>query len=227
MSGPAWRMGEGKFQLAVAGFWTVQLDAECVDRLATLALGPATVVRPEPQHPLLITGGGLKVGLQEGQRQARRLLRLGAGDLLVPIAGREPSGLRWEPEQLAGVYLRPQWLTQAASVPALARVLFQAAVAAIEEQYWVRALAARAEPLARLSLLLLRIAADSQETGEHGKLIRGAPDVREMGVLAGVSRENALIDLEWLVHAGVLVRHEGRLFLRDEAALRSLAQPGT
>lgn len=223
MHGPTWRLGEGRLQIALSGYWTVQLTPAETVELSALALGPADDPAVS-SRAVLVTAGSLRVVEAERQRQARCLLTLEVGALISPIRWRATGGVGFEPDGFTGLYLQDDWMHRAAQSPALAPALLAAAAAAVDEQYWLRTLAAHEQPLARLCALLLRIANDMGKPGEHGTLLRGAPDPREMGVLAGVSRENAAIDLEWLVSAGILLRHGGQLYVRDISTLQRLAQ---
>ncbi|MDQ3855798.1 MAG: helix-turn-helix domain-containing protein, partial [Chloroflexota bacterium] len=111
------------------------------------------------------------------------------------------------------------WLT---GTPEGARHLTAALCEALDAQHWTLRLAAQAEPLARLASLLLRIAESRGVEQTEGLLLDGVPDARELAALAGISRENALIGLEWLIHAGTLRRANGRIWVVDLEALKAV-----
>ena len=50
--------------------------------------------------------------------------------------------------------------------------------------------------------------------------------MRELAVLAGIWRESAVIDLEWLIHTAVLRREGGRLWVPEVEKLRAAGKGG-
>lgn len=229
MSGEAgWRSGAAAYALALAGYWSVRLgitDPNAAARDRATTYGRGDLVRVEA--PLLVLDGALNVVEERTGHAPRRVGRIVRGWALVPI-GNYPTrpGVRLESagELTAGGCSRSELLRLAAQDGERAQALFAGLLAALEQQHWALRMSAQATPMARLAALLVRIAEDRGVQVERGLFLAGAPDLREMSVLAGVSRESAVINLEWLVHLDLLQRERGRLWVQDLDALRQLTQ---
>lgn len=222
---PEWRMGAARYALAIAGYWTVQLDIldpplEPAGRLLTYHGGEPV---PVPES-VLVLAGGINVYEERVGGPPAKLGRIEPGWALLSIGEYETRpGVRFEAAMPSSVWVcSHRELLKLATTDALrTEALITHLTIALEEQHWALRMSAQRTPMERLVALLLRIAEDSGAVAEEGILLRGAPDVREMSVLAGVSRESAVINLEWLVHLGALRREQGRLWVSDLDELRT------
>lgn len=224
---PAWRLGALGYALALAGYWPVRLPLNALDGLEggerrAYAAGDGVAV----ERPLVVLAGAIGVFDEPVGTRPRRLGKLEAGRALIPIGGHATRpGVRLEAAGGLGTLSLPEaaLYERARSDPELMGVLVEGLRAAAEAQHWALRLSGRGEPTARLAALLLEIVEDAGVPREGEVLLGGAPDVREMAVLAGVSRESAVIALAWLAHTGVLRREGGRLRVVDLPALRRTA----
>lgn len=227
---PAWRLGALGYALALAGYWPVRLPLNALDSLEggdrrTYAAGDLVTVA----RPLVVLAGAIGVRDEPVGTRPRRLGRLDTGRALIPVGGHATRpGVRLEAaEGLDTLALPEAALYERARADAeLMDALVEGLRAAVAAQHWALRLAGRGEPAARLAALLLEIAEDVGVCRNGEVLLEGAPDVREMAVLAGISRESAVIALAWLVHTGVLSREAGRLRVVDLSALRHTAGEG-
>lgn len=225
-TGPSWRSGALTQLLTVAGYWTaiLPLSRDQLEGAEARALHSGACVMP--RQPLLLLRGSLHVYEEPVGRKPKRVGVLPTGAVLVPIGAHATRpGVRFEPaEETLGLDLAPSDLLDLMlRSEATARALVEALKAAVEHQHWALRLGSQSGQMERLATLLLAVAEERGVLQEEGVYLQGAPDVREMGVLAGVSRESALINLEWLIHTGVISRREGRLWVRDLDGLRSAA----
>lgn len=223
---PAWRGGLLGQALALAGLWTFRLPGEWRPPEGLGApLEPAAYPTALPHDlPILVLEGGLRVVEEATGRSPIALGTLRAPCALVPVGGDTGGIVRVASAgALRAVRLRPTELDALAlAEPALGRAYLIGMREALEAQAWAMHLAARAAPLARLAALLTRIAEDRSVPEPEGLRLDGAPAPRELAVLAGVSRESAVINLAWLVREGVLGREDGRVWVRDVSRLRGI-----
>ncbi len=224
--GPPWRSGALVQLLAVAGYWTTNLplSPDHLGDAQARALHPGQQVAL--RQPLVLLRGSLHVYEEPVGRKPKRVGVLPTGAVLVPIGKYSTRpGIRFEAtEGTLGLDLvLSDLLDLMLPGDATARALVEALAAAVEQQHWALRLSSQSGQMERLATLLLAVAEDRGVLQEEGVYLQGAPDVRELGVLAGVSRESALINLEWLVHTGVISRREGRLWVRDLDRLRGAA----
>ena len=226
----AWRMGALRYALTVAGFWVMRVPAAALPELVDgqrrlFAEGEVVSVH----EPTILQHGKLHVIENAVGRRPPRLGTLGEGTLLMPIHRQvsDRAVLFTASGACEGLTVSYGRLVEAARHDwTYARVLLQGLTAAVESQHWALELGAQAQPLPRLATLLLRIVAECGVGDGDEVLLPGAPDAREMGVLADVSRESVVINLAWLESQGVIRRNEGRLWVSDLKALRDLvAEP--
>ncbi|MDQ3654946.1 MAG: helix-turn-helix domain-containing protein [Chloroflexota bacterium] len=226
---PVWRMGAMRYALTLAGYWVLRLPnpgllAHLDGERRLFAPGEAVSVR----EPTFVTQGKLHV-IEEvlGQRPPR-LGILDRGMAIVPIV-QSPTvhAVRLiaaeDTEGLSVPY--PQVLATSEGSPKFRSALIEGLTGAVEAQHWALRLGAHAAPMSRLAALLLEIAASRGVVEGNDLLVQGVPDAREMGVLAGVSRESVVINLAWLENQGVLRREGGRLLVADMPALHREAGP--
>ncbi len=216
-------MGALRYALTVAGYWTMHVPETALPRLVAGQHRLFTDGEVVPVHePTIVQQGKLHVMENAVGRRPPRLGALGEGTLLMPI--RRQVIDRPVLFTAAGAF-EGHTVSYAQLVEAgrhdwpYARALLEGLTAAVEAQHWALELSAQAEPLSRLAALLLRIIAERGVSEGDETLLPGAPDAREMGVLAGVSRESVVINLAWLEYQGVIRRSEGRFWVSDLEAL--------
>lgn len=223
---PGWRVGILKQALALAGYWVMPLRSLAVPAREDQYQVFRETETVKVSAPLLLLSGALNVYDEPVGRRPKRLGTLDAGVALVPIGTHETRpGLRIEAAEEAVALKIPfsELIDFALAEETSARALISGLAGALEQQHWMLRLAALSGQMERLATLLLAIAEDRGVLQEEGIYLDGAPDVRELGVLAGVSRESAQINLEWLVHVGLLRRVSGRLWIPDLNALRAVS----
>ncbi|MBA2363364.1 MAG: hypothetical protein H0V86_07550 [Chloroflexia bacterium] len=225
---PIWRMGAMRYALTLAGYWTMRLpDPTLLSLLDSqrCSFAPDEVV--SVRQPTIVTRGKIHVIEEAVGRRWPRLGTFERGALLIPIVQQSTDrGVRLIAAGAGeGLVVSQEQLLEAGARDAtVQRALLEGLTAAVEAQFWALRLGAHAEPLSRLAGLLLRIAEDCGVDGSGELLLAGAPDAREMSVLAGVSRESVVINLAWLEEQSVLRRAEGRLWVTDIGALRHEAR---
>ncbi len=224
--GSEWRSGAAAYALALAGYWVLPSPPPSVlpaAREGILRRAAGDLLDGLPAEPLLIVEGTLDVYDDPVGRKETRLRRLGPGEVLVPIGSFVTRpGVRLKAGEGCALATIPyaELVRRSLEDEECARLLVEGLTRALEKQAWVLRLSAAESPLARLVTLLVRIAEDVGVEQPEGILLRGAPDARELSVLAGVSRESVVINLAWLEHEGLLRREGGRLWAPDLPALR-------
>jgi CRP-like cAMP-binding protein len=221
-------MGAAARALALAGLWTLRLrDPEGLASAPGHTMDLPTGEGLRVEDPMLLLAGSLDVIEERVGARPARLGRLEPGALVSPIGGPpRGGGVRLVAAHPARARRIPREELHSAALadPALGRAVIGGLTEALERQRWLLCLSAHASPLSRLGALLLRIAEERGVPEGGGVRLDGAPDVRELASLAGVSRESATINLEWLLHTGALGRERGRLWLRDRDALVRLVE---
>lgn len=223
---PGWRAGTLKQALALAGYWVMPLRSLVVPAREDQYQRFRERETVKVSAPLLLLSGVLNVYDEPVGRRPKRLGTLDAGTALVPIGTHETRpGMRIEAAaDVVAVELQlSELIAFALAEESSVRALISGLAGALEEQHWMLRLAVQSGQMERLATLLLAIAEERGVLQEEGIYLDGAPDVRELGVLTGVSRESAQINLEWLVHSGILRRVSGRLWVPDLDALRAVS----
>lgn len=221
---PHWRLGAGRYALAVSGYWLLDLpphpavmgsDVESV----SFSSGEHLVI----DRPLVVTAGVVRTFEERAGRRPRSVGRIEAGTAIVPIGNFETRpGIQFQAGELviASVYGQDEFTRLCLACDPVRIVT--ALEEALEAQHWALRLGVReGRPMTRLVALLERIAEDRGVVNGDELLLEGMPDVRELAVLAGVSRESAIINLEWLIHTGVLRREDCKLWVKDLGQLRA------
>lgn len=220
---PEWRMGALRYALTLAGYWTMRVPETARPRLVDgqrRLFGDGEVM--SVHEPTIVQHGKIHVMENAVGRRPPRLGTLGEGTLLMPIRRQVTDRAVLFTAAGPGEVLTVSYaqLVEAGRHDwPYARALLEGLTAAVEAQHWALELGAQAQPLSRLTALLLRIVAERGVSDGDETLLPGAPDAREMGVLAGVSRESVVINLAWLEFQGVIRRSEGRLWVSDAEAL--------
>ncbi|MDQ3326918.1 MAG: helix-turn-helix domain-containing protein [Chloroflexota bacterium] len=226
---PVWRLGAMRYALTLAGYWVLQLPdlgllSQMDGQRRLVAPGEALSIR----EPTFVIRGKVHVIEEVLGKRPPRLGILHCGMALVPILQTPIEGVvrLIAAEETDGFTVSyPQILVACEGSSKLQAALLAGLTDSLEAQHWALRLSAHAAPLSRLAVLLLEIAESRGVVEGNEILVQGVPDTREMGVLAGVSRENVVINLAWLEHQGVLRREEGRLLVADLPALRRAATP--
>ena len=224
-SPPSWRAGAAASALAVAGLWIYHpRSASTWEAVAERGAPPEPGQPISLRHPMVVLAGALDAYDEPVGARPRRLRKVMSPEVLLPI-GEYPirPGVRVEAGEGAVLSSSPfaELVRILLGNPAEAEFFAASLAGALEVQHWALRLSAEGAPLARLVALLARIAEDAGEAGPGGIEVRGAPDVRELSVLAGVSRESAVINLAWLAHRGIIARGGGRLRVPDLERLRA------
>ncbi len=224
-SSPDWRQGEHQHALALAGI--CQMRAEGLD-LSDLPTERREAGCELPlDRPLLVASGSVRVVRRGIKGQDAALGSAGEGALFVPIGTyADRAGVRLEAATDASFRRCPleMLISRAVAGPETAARLARELLGALERQHWVLRLSAAASPRQRLAALLAHVAETAGTAEGDALVVRGAPDVREMSVLAGVSRESATLNLEWLRARGLVATEGGRLAVYDLDGLRTIAE---
>ncbi len=224
---PDWRMGALRYALTVAGYWMMRVPESALPKLVDgqyrlFADGEAVSVH----EPTIVKHGKIHVMENAVGRRPPRLGTLGEGTLLMPVRRQviDRAVLFTAAGAYEGLTVSYAQLVEAGRHDwPYAQALLEGLTAAVESQHWALELSAQAQPLSRLAALLLRIVAERGVSDGDETLLPGAPDAREMGVLAGVSRESVVTNLAWLECQGVIRRSEGRLWVSNLEALHQEA----
>ncbi|MDP9380846.1 MAG: hypothetical protein M3Q29_11990 [Chloroflexota bacterium] len=228
---PAWRLGALGYALTLAGYWCAKLalpDPRAFGCGAERSYQPGE--RIDLLEPFVVREGAIGVYGESVGRRPARLGTIGEGWTVMPVGTWQTRpGLRFEAAgTVRGLQLQSSEVVEVAlQNPESARMYTQGLQTALEAQHWALRLSAEKTPRARLVALLVAIAEDGGVQQEKGVYLAGAPEVREMSVLASVSRESAVINIEWLVHTGVLRREGGRLWAPDLDRLRAAGKEET
>lgn len=156
------------------------------------------------------------------------LALLGVGRLfgLSALVGeaRPPVGARTLVPAYVCVTTWPRLMEVLVAHPAvLLRVLEAVGEQLVHAEVWLERVHA-APPRTRLARLLLELAAEFGETGDGGRRIPYRLTQADLGRMVGLSRETVSRVLAEFRQAGWVSRTEGRLVVRDAAALDGIAE---
>lgn len=174
-------------------------------------------------HVFVIKSGRLRIYLATTERELS-LAYLSAGDMFsthtrAHLQAVQPATLLMAPRALLEHELAYYPALRAAIIRVLARVLSQA-MTLLEDLAFhnVRG---------RIARYLLRSAGRHKAPLENGSLIRIDLHMEEIAALLGTTRQTASTELNAMLHAGVLLRHDRRrLVIQDLARLQAWASEG-
>jgi len=218
-------MGDLRYKLLISGYILIDLNETELDISSGNKIvysAPETVI---VESPTLLLDGKLNVYEQKVSGRPSRIGRIERGKLILPISKSQATSLvRFEPVEQAVCVSWDESLgwgflpRDDQSVAELIKGLYEAACSL----HWILEMSAISSGLDRLANLLIQVADDLGIQQEDRIWLKGVPDTKELAVLAGVSKESAAINLEWLIHQGILSREDGKLFLHSPERLREL-----
>ena len=218
-------MGDLRYKLLISGYILIDLNETELDISSGSKIvysAPETVI---VESPTLLLDGKLNVYEQKVSGRPSRIGRIERGKLILPISKSQATSLvRFEPVEQAVCVSWDESLgwgflpRDDQSAAELIKGLYEAACSL----HWILEMSAISSGLDRLANLLIQVADDLGVQQEDRIWLKGVPDTKELAVLAGVSKESAAINLEWLIHQGILSREDGKLFLHSPERLREL-----
>lgn len=201
-----WRMGAVAYDLTLAGYCVVRVSSRdalpMLEHLDYKVYDASQDVQVAPT--LFVLCGSLGIFDTNMSGAVRKLGKVEAGEVLLCLnAVDSTSGLRIRAMERTEVCVLAMHELLAALQPleGAADAMVRGLADCLARQNWVLNMCARGEPLQRLCALLLGIADDIG--GFEGYAL---PEPKELAVLAGISRESAVINLRWLESQGAIAK---------------------